>query len=370
MRFSSRFLLVTAVIAACSGEDVPVRYASIDLTLGAGEEGAPNRFGDISGVTADQEGRIFVADGMESEVRVFSPEGTFLYTIGGEGNDPGRLFGPCCLAFDAADRLWVRDGGNVRYSVFAPGATSARYLYSVPMAFHDMILTAPVTFDDAGHLIDIARADTVSATAVTRFTLDSAGNVLDTLQLVPVEPESLEVTTVQTPEGPAMIHAPFRIRDLVAHGPDGDFARVTSSRYNVARFDAQGTLKHRLIIEDAIGPPLNNEERHRAAAIINEEAKLVGRPGTDLAAKLRVRLQAGGGLFFEQNGRCWVERSMRLHENSRADVWDANGVHIFIAEWPNEVRLANGYIRDDFALGVVPGSEERGGPRLMKLRWK
>jgi hypothetical protein len=372
LRAARLFLLASLSVAACNREDVPVRYASIDVTIGAGEEGTPNRFGDISGVAVDKQGRIYIADGMASEVRVFSPEGSFLYTIGGAGNEPGKLFGPCCLAFDATGQLWVRDGGNLRYSAFAPDASSARYLFSVPMPHRDVIMTAPVTFDRAGNLIDIARLslDTLGAVAILRFTVNQTGEVLDSLTLMPVPPDSLEMTTVQTPEGPAMIHAPFRIRDLIAHGPNGDYARVTSSRYDVSRFDAKGTLLHSLVIEDAIGPPLNNEERHRAAAIINEEAKLVGRPGTDLAAKLPFRKQPISGLYFDQDGRIWVERSTRLHENSRADVWDANGIRQFIVEWPNEVRLANGFIQGNTAFGIQPGPEQRGGPRLIKLLWK
>jgi len=78
------------------------------------------QFGLISGLAKDKTGRIYVSDRMDSSVRVFSGDGTFLQQIGREGEGPGEFSEPTDLFFDEAGRLWVRDFR--RATVFAPGS--------------------------------------------------------------------------------------------------------------------------------------------------------------------------------------------------------------------------------------------------------
>lgn len=48
-------------------------------------------FGAIADVAADEEGRIYVADARELHVKVLSPEGELLHTVGRQGEAPGEL---------------------------------------------------------------------------------------------------------------------------------------------------------------------------------------------------------------------------------------------------------------------------------------
>lgn len=64
------------------------------LTLGV-EEGEPyEMFSQISNIKLDSIGNIYVLDADEhhSEVRIFNPEGVFLYSVGSEGRGPGEFF--------------------------------------------------------------------------------------------------------------------------------------------------------------------------------------------------------------------------------------------------------------------------------------
>lgn len=67
-------------------------------------------------ITIDREGNLFVSDwGKSHQVKVFSPEGRFLHTIGKPGGpsvgpyDEERMFNPLGLAIDSQQRLWVAE---------------------------------------------------------------------------------------------------------------------------------------------------------------------------------------------------------------------------------------------------------------------
>src|SRR5690606_25249983 len=100
--------------------DAPADVLTASVTLEIGEAGgeAAYLFGRVFGRALDADGRIYVADGQANEVRVFAPDGAHLFTFGRAGGGPGELRRPCCLAFDRAGLLWVRDAGNARYNAY------------------------------------------------------------------------------------------------------------------------------------------------------------------------------------------------------------------------------------------------------------
>ena len=142
---------LAVLMFGCGDSSEPVRRApepisaSVDLAIGAFDDG-PEAFGRITGLTEDSQGRIYVADYEAGEVRVFAPDGQHLFTFGGKGAGPGELASPCCLAWAPDGSLWVRDGGNQRYSGFDVGATAAVFRSALPMAHTDVNYFAPITF--------------------------------------------------------------------------------------------------------------------------------------------------------------------------------------------------------------------------------
>jgi hypothetical protein len=92
--------------------------AEITLSIGADESaGEHYLFGAISSVAADALGRIYVADMLGSEVRVFSQAGAYLHTLGRQGEGPGEFQTPLDLLV-SGEELWVRD--RVRISQLLP----------------------------------------------------------------------------------------------------------------------------------------------------------------------------------------------------------------------------------------------------------
>lgn len=74
-------------------------------------------FGPI-GILVDRHDRVWVSS-LNDRVQVFTPEGHFLFGIGGTGKEPGQFARPHGMAFDSQGHLYVCDAGNQRIQKFA-----------------------------------------------------------------------------------------------------------------------------------------------------------------------------------------------------------------------------------------------------------
>lgn len=88
--------------------------AAIGRQGGMTNEPAPDEFGRIIGVVADEEGNVYVADQMTHELRVFDAAGRFVRRLGGEGGGPGEIRRLNGVGWLAGDTLLVFDAGNAR----------------------------------------------------------------------------------------------------------------------------------------------------------------------------------------------------------------------------------------------------------------
>lgn len=115
-------IFCTFLLVGC-GRAEPDVVAAVD-TLSADPEavigtaeGAPEYlFGRIVGIAVDPSGVIYVADELGSSVRAYDRSGSYLGTVGSEGDGPGEFRYLLGLDFDPLGRLHVR--GAFRLSVF------------------------------------------------------------------------------------------------------------------------------------------------------------------------------------------------------------------------------------------------------------
>lgn len=75
------------------------------------------KFNNPLGVAVAEDGRIFVADSGNSEVKVFTPDGKYSGKFGKQGKGPGELEYPTDLAVKAG-KVYVADFKNNRVAVF------------------------------------------------------------------------------------------------------------------------------------------------------------------------------------------------------------------------------------------------------------
>lgn len=366
------FASVLILSAACSAEDGPAATSEVSaaieteevLRIGGALADGPEAFGSITGLVADERGRIVMADGRNHELRVFDGDGAFLFAAGREGAGPGELRNPCCLAFAPDGTLWVRDVGNGRFNAYRLGDTAATYLRTVPLPqeiAHASNYHAPITFDDSARMIAVGIAPSGEQGALRRMRvmldLGSDGvapRVIGSLALVDPPNDSVGLSIVeQRVEGGFARHffyQPYGPRLLTAHSPGGNWARAVSSVPRVERYAADGELLHSVAIDIA---PVALSERERMVAdsqmVFVRQAASGSLPFDTPETKPLL-----AGIEFDSEGRLWVERTVADGTPREADVFDRDGVHVARVRWPADVRLGlASHISDGLILGVA-----------------
>ncbi len=155
MRSLTRGLLCAGVLSACAGAEGPegpsftvADSAGVEVVtshapawsrgeawqvprrpvLKIGElDGPPEfTFGNIRDVGWLADGRVFVGDEQAHSIRIFSPLGDYLETVGREGEGPGELTWFLTVSLYRGDSLFVYDYAQRVVSVFGPDLTFAR----------------------------------------------------------------------------------------------------------------------------------------------------------------------------------------------------------------------------------------------------
>ncbi len=72
-----------------------------------------------SDVAVSDQGRIYVVDGVNHAVRVFSSNGKKLFSFGSQGNGNGQLQSPLGIDIDHSGTVYIADSGNHRIEIFS-----------------------------------------------------------------------------------------------------------------------------------------------------------------------------------------------------------------------------------------------------------
>ena len=88
-----------------------------------GKGTAPGQFDFPHGIAADNNGNILVADTNNGRIEKFSPNGTFIASIGMKGTGYGQLGEPNGIAIDRAGNIYVAEASNHRVQKLAPDGT-------------------------------------------------------------------------------------------------------------------------------------------------------------------------------------------------------------------------------------------------------
>ncbi len=208
-------------------------------------------------VTLGPNGQIFVLDRSTDRVMVFGGDGEFVRSFGGSGEGPGELRSPMALAWDGTDRLWVADGLNGRYHVFD---STGSFQKSVPTPVRSVNrIQHPLQWEGADTLVDETVGGVGRRTMVLYVRVDSVGQIIDTVAVVPKPPlapgfqnvmlrpsqESLRFLVNHyiprlrwslAPDGTIWSALTGRLR-LVQTTPGGDTIRVVETSHRTPTFD-------------------------------------------------------------------------------------------------------------------------------------
>jgi hypothetical protein len=375
----SQSVVVLSVLGGCSdgeleagpADDVVVLRTEFEIGVTDGDPAY--EFGGISGIALDSDGRIFVADPLAHQIRVYDAAGTALFAFGTRGDAPGELRNPCCINFDDRGRLWVwSPRGTLRYDVFTVARGGAAFAFRLPGGSIGQLQARRIVFDAGGRLVHAAFRRAEGERGHVRLLIDSAGAEIGRVYPPYVPPDSLGMYSVQirSPVGGSMkvfMSGPATAAHPIAYSPRGDFADAITSRYRIRWFDAAGRLVRVIERPIAAGPAVSRSERESMEAKIRADraaAERMGAAPPDMTVPSRKPPLED--LFFDLDGRLWVVRTPAADDTlATADVFDPEGAYLFTARWPSTIALRHGAITGSIALGV--NRDSLGVARLTRL---
>jgi hypothetical protein len=105
-------------------KDGVIRYAlQDDLTIGGEGGGAESVLNRPQDLKVDSQGNIYVLDWGDVDIKVFSPDGRLLRTIGKKGQGPGEFDIPAYFVLSADGRIFLLSGRQYQISVLGDTGT-------------------------------------------------------------------------------------------------------------------------------------------------------------------------------------------------------------------------------------------------------
>jgi hypothetical protein len=122
-----------------------VRVADLSLKplLEFGFTGSgPGNFINPTGIAVDADHRIYVMDGGNNRLQVFTERGDLITVFGSAGNGSGQFFDAQGLAVDSRHRIYVCDRGNRRVQVLQFEGNSVVYVGTLAWSFNQPFAAA------------------------------------------------------------------------------------------------------------------------------------------------------------------------------------------------------------------------------------
>ena len=283
------------------------------LEIGSAEGSPDFQFHRVEGALRLDDGRIVVADGGSSEIRVFDGSGQFRSKSGRQGDAPGEYRLISGLGCGPGDSLWVFDYGNRRFTVLSDDAEPIR---TVSVGGTLSAVGAVGRLPDGSFVVkqgwgsptdDKQRTGlTRDPIAVARYTAD--GSSVDTLGMFP----GREVF-VSVEDGRGVMSTP-----LFAHNTSaallGDAVFVgDQQRMEVGLYSADGDLLKLFRVPDF-------DLRISASDIEDQKRQLLERQPPERRAEARNQLDgmdvpharpAYGRLLVGSDGSLWAAEHVR-----------------------------------------------------------
>ncbi|MDH3731987.1 MAG: 6-bladed beta-propeller [Gemmatimonadota bacterium] len=158
-----------------------------DLRIGAAGGDPDYQFGQVGSVGVNSKGEIFVSDRQASEVRVFSPDGEFIHTLGAPGSGPGQFApGVMQILITQGDTLLVPDLANQRINRFLPdGSPGASARVDLDLGRPLNFIWDPTSKEGAVQVRPGTPRDPLANSSDVIRVVETSGEFGDTLLVVP-----------------------------------------------------------------------------------------------------------------------------------------------------------------------------------------
>lgn len=275
-------------------------------------------------VRVASDGTIYVLDGEACEIVAFDRNGKFKQRFSRNGEGPGELNQPNCIAIDPFGRIVCYEAGNKRFSFFSKYGKFIR-----SQKFEDNVAGFRYLAD--GRIIALAGRDHFAPNIMeniwTLAVMDSSFNVAARLDSVTTGFEMLN-----NKGGMMVTSRPYEAFLYWAVGPDGRISFARGSDYRITVLDAK-LAPVRTITRSVPSVKIASEER---ADYLK-----------DIAAAMQPQLKFPDrkpcleGLYCDARGYLLVDRAVAWKESPRLDVYRPDGTLL------GELKIA-GFARPTF----------------------
>lgn len=277
-----------------------------DLRIGAAAGEPEYQFGQIVGLDVGADGRIYVMDQQASEVRVFSPDGQYVTSIGRPGGGPGELgqaAGPVFVG--PGDTISVPDASHQRVTRFTPEGEPAG-TYALPMTGGipvKWMQTPQAELVQQAMIMAMPGQEGVEPRNLL-LRRDATGQILDTLKVMPAG-QTMDFSSGQ----PRMTL--FAPEPMWAIRPDGSLLYGNNGEYRLEVLGLDGQVQ-RIIKRDQERRPISERDQQEFRRVIEDAWEQAGMPPQALemmsrAVSFAPYYPAYANLFGGPDGTTWVQ---------------------------------------------------------------
>lgn len=278
-------------------------------------------FGRVTDVALDALGRVWVADDMQKQLKVFERNGTFVRAIGRQGGGPAEFEGIAGFDWSPQGLLWVLDAGNARFAVYD---TAGNLIATHPRKSGVTVAPWPGGFDRHGNLADNGNRREIggeSAASLVRLSPDL--RTADTLPLAPLrerffgEIRSGDARTQRIKQAPV----PFTGTQIWGMDSEGYAWVAVTDRYRLERRAFDGTV-NRVVELQNTPRRVSRADKDRILENYRWFEQAGGRLDPSLIPDHHPHLH---NFFFDDRAHLWVLPTYFWGERPQIDIFDLNG---------------------------------------------
>lgn len=324
------------------------------LDIGSSEGPEEYQFYRVAGALRLADGRIVVADGGSSEIRIYDSAGNHQRTSGGPGDAPGEYRMIAGLGAGPGDSLWVYDYGNRRFSVLTGDGETVR---TVSVGGFLSAANSVGRLPDGRFVVKEGWGRSTSGASRTGLVRDpvavvllaSDGTSTDTLGMFP----GREVF-VSVEDGRAVMSTPLFAHNAHAALRGTSVVVGVQETMEIRLYSAQGTLQELLRVPNANLHLSASDIEARKQDVVSLEAverQALARRQLDELAVPDSR-PAYGRLLVGEDGSIWAGEHTRYPAVPRTwTVFSSDGRLLGEVVMPERFNLLQ--IGNDFVLGIA-----------------
>lgn len=293
--------------------DALVKTLVPDLTVGQVDGADELTFGRIGGMVVGRDGTMYVYDAHQTVglIRLYSPSGEFIRTLGAKGGGPGEYgqINGFALAANGDLVLWDASGGRInRY------AADGSFLESFRVPVSGMFTSNGVHVSRDGVIsirstIGMTQGPTGMVGVPGAIRLNADGSIRDSLAYPKWRDADSPVLFVESPDGRmrTIYSIPFQPGPVTTTLADGGFAGGFSDRYVFQIWPKEG--KPIQVTRDIPAVPVAASEQSEYRAQIEQGAKRTNPNFSWTGPGIPTTKPAYQSILVDDDGRLWVRVS-------------------------------------------------------------